>query len=129
MTPTDSWPSVRPSGTGSAPLTVCTSDVQIRAAVVLTIASSGPGSGMGFSTTPVSPTFLMTNARIVSVMKQLLCPTMRPFHDAPPPPRSCLITEKRPELAGGERRAPGGGPQHPLELVPHRGTPGKVVWC
>ena len=57
---------MRPSGTGSAPLTVCTSEVQISAAVVRTIASSGPGSGTGLSTTPVSPTFLITNARIVS---------------------------------------------------------------
>jgi len=80
MTPTDSWPSVRPSGTGSAPFTVCTSEVQISAAVVRTIASSGPGSGIGFSTMPVSPTFLITNARIESAMgvppgvRRLPCP-------------------------------------------------------
>ena len=53
ITPTDSWPSVRPSSTGSAPRTVCTSDVQTIDAVVRTTASSGPGSGIGFSTTAV----------------------------------------------------------------------------
>jgi hypothetical protein len=42
--------------------------VQISAAVVRTIASSGPGDGMGFSTTAVDPTFSITNARIVSDM-------------------------------------------------------------
>ena len=71
-TPTDSWPSVRPVGTGSAPLTVWTSEVQISAAVVLTIASSGPGVGMGFSITSVRPTSLITNARMVSDMNWLL---------------------------------------------------------
>ena len=69
MTPTDSWPRVRPSGTGRAPLTVWTSEVQIKAAVVRTIASSGPGSGIGFSTTAVDPTRSMTSARMVSVMR------------------------------------------------------------
>jgi hypothetical protein len=47
---------------------VCTSEVQIIAAVVRTIASSGPGSGMGLFTTPVSPAFFITNARMVSVI-------------------------------------------------------------
>ena len=65
-TPTDSCPRVRSLGTGSAPLTVCTSEVQISAAVVLTIASSGPGVGIGFSTTSVRPISLITNARMVS---------------------------------------------------------------
>ncbi|GAA3233975.1 hypothetical protein GCM10017691_30080 [Pseudonocardia petroleophila] len=45
---------------------MCTSEVQIRAAVVRTIASSGPGSGIGFSTTSVAPTVLITKDFIVS---------------------------------------------------------------
>jgi hypothetical protein len=40
--------------------------VQISAAVVLTIASSGPGVGTGFSITSVRPISLITNARMVS---------------------------------------------------------------
>ena len=57
---------MRSLGTGSAPLTVWTSEVQISAAVVLTIASSGPGVGTGFSITSVRPISLITNARMVS---------------------------------------------------------------
>jgi hypothetical protein len=64
-TPTDSWPSPRPSGISIAPRTVCTSEVQIRAAVVRTTASLGPGRGMGFSTTPALPAPRNTSARIV----------------------------------------------------------------
>ena len=62
--PTDSCPSVRPRGISSVPRTVWTSDVQTRACVVLTIASLGPGSGIGLSTTATLPTDSMTNAFI-----------------------------------------------------------------
>src|SRR5919197_2582787 len=44
-TPTASWPSVRFSRGPIAPRTVCESEVQINARVVLTIASFGPGVG------------------------------------------------------------------------------------
>jgi hypothetical protein len=43
------------------PLAVWVSDVQIRALVVRTTASSGPGSGMGLSMKPICPIFLITN--------------------------------------------------------------------
>lgn len=42
-----------------------TSDVQTSAAVVLTIASFGPGSAMGFSIIPTEPIFFMTNVFMV----------------------------------------------------------------
>jgi hypothetical protein len=44
------------SGTGSAPLTVWTSEVQISAAVVFDDRFLRPGVGMGFSITSVRPT-------------------------------------------------------------------------
>src|SRR5215471_19923058 len=49
------------------PWTVCESDVQIRALVVLTMASFGPGFGIGLSMKPVWPIFFITNAFIAAV--------------------------------------------------------------
>src|SRR5436305_14763686 len=85
MTPTDSCPNVRPGSTGSAPFTVCTSEVQISAAVVRTTASSGPGTGIGFSTTAVSPTLLITNARIVAAICVVLSAGMAGGDAGPAP--------------------------------------------
>jgi hypothetical protein len=48
-----------------APATVCVSEVQMSAAVVLMTASFGPGAGSGFSITSTWPIFFMTNAFIV----------------------------------------------------------------
>src|SRR5690606_1315727 len=65
--PTASCPSVRFSRSPIAPLTVCVSDVQTSARVVLMIASFGPGSGgSGLSRKPTSPIRFITKARIVS---------------------------------------------------------------
>src|SRR5271169_1871336 len=63
--PTASCPRVRLSRGPIAPLTVCTSEVQIRALVVLTMASVGPGVGIGFSANPTLPIPFITKARIV----------------------------------------------------------------
>jgi len=60
--PTASCPSVRFVRSPIAPWTVWTSDVQIRALVGRTSASSGPGSGTGLSTNPAEPICFMTNA-------------------------------------------------------------------
>lgn len=46
----------------------CTSVVQMSAAVVRTTTSLGPGSGIGFSMTPTSPTFRSTKARTVGYL-------------------------------------------------------------
>src|SRR5690625_5836791 len=50
MMPTGSWPTVRPGATGYSPFKIWTSVPQIVVVVILTKASSGPTSGMGFST-------------------------------------------------------------------------------
>jgi hypothetical protein len=55
-----------------APWTVWVSDVQTSAVVVLTIASSGPGSGIGFSIIPTRSIPCITKARMVSGMAALL---------------------------------------------------------
>src|SRR6266702_3049623 len=60
--PTASCPRVRFSRGPMAPPTVWESEVQMRALVVLTIASFGPGRGMGFSRKPTWPIAFMTNA-------------------------------------------------------------------
>src|SRR5690606_18470869 len=71
--PTASWPSVRLWRSPIAPLTVCVSDVQTMAVVVLIRASFGPGSGgTGFSITLVDPTFSITKTFIVSAMESFL---------------------------------------------------------
>src|SRR6266566_5570346 len=66
--PTLSCPNPRPSGRGITPLTVCTSDVQMKEAVVRMTASRGPGSGRGFSIIPTFSTPRKTKAFIVSAM-------------------------------------------------------------
>src|ERR1700720_536733 len=63
-TPTASCPRVRFSRGPIAPLTVCTSEVQMRALVVLTMASVGPGVGIGLSANPTLPIPFITKARI-----------------------------------------------------------------
>src|ERR1700736_2116053 len=63
-TPTASCPRVRFSRGPIAPWTVCTSEVQMRALVVLTIASVGPGTGIGLSANPTLPIPFITKARI-----------------------------------------------------------------
>src|SRR6266567_4154836 len=60
--PTASCPRVRFSRGPMAPPTVWESEVQMRALVVLTIASFGPGRGMGFSRKPTWPIAFMINA-------------------------------------------------------------------
>src|SRR5258708_31282826 len=60
--PTASCPRVRFSRGPTAPPTVWESEVQIRALVVLIIASFGPGWGMGFSMKPTSPIVFITKA-------------------------------------------------------------------
>src|SRR6266516_8068605 len=70
--PTLSCPNPRPSGRGITPLTVCTSDVQMKDAVVRMTASRGPGSGRGFSITPIFSTPRKTKAFIVSAMFMFL---------------------------------------------------------
>src|SRR5690242_19407845 len=67
-TPTDSCPRVLLTGIGIAPPMVCTSEVQTIAAVVRTIASLGPGPGIGFSMTATRPISGITNARMTSGM-------------------------------------------------------------
>ncbi len=56
-----------------APLTVCVSDVQIKALLVRTIASFGPGSGgRDFSTRATDPICCITKAFIVLLTAPLL---------------------------------------------------------
>jgi hypothetical protein len=55
-----------------APWTVWVSDVQIRARVVLMIASSGPGEGIGLSMKPTSPILFITKVFIISAIAYLL---------------------------------------------------------
>ena len=55
MTPTGSWPMVRPWATGYSPLRMCTSVPQIVVVVIRTSASSGPTSGTGFSSSTMRP--------------------------------------------------------------------------
>src|ERR1700722_3655579 len=62
--PTASCPKVRLSRGPIAPCTVCTSEVQMRALVVLTIASVGPEVGIGLSANPTLPIPFITKARI-----------------------------------------------------------------
>ena len=62
--PTASCPRVRFSRGPIAPFTVCTSEVQMRALVVLTTASVGPGLGIGLSAKPTLPIPFITKARI-----------------------------------------------------------------
>ena len=47
MTPTGSWPTIRPGSTGYSPRRMCTSVPQIVVIVTRTIASVGPHSGIG----------------------------------------------------------------------------------
>src|SRR5215831_5107613 len=75
-TPTASWPSVRLCRSPMPPWTVCESDVQIRALVVFTMASFGPGFGIGLSMKPVSPIFFITNAFIAAVPPRSSFPTL-----------------------------------------------------
>ena len=49
MTPTGSWPTIRPGATGYSPRRMCTSVPQIVVIVTRTIASVGPHSGIGRS--------------------------------------------------------------------------------
>src|SRR5438105_604747 len=72
-TPTASWPRVRFSRGPIAPWTVCESDVQINARVVLTMASFGPGCGIGLTANPTRSIDAITNARIVAVFASAPC--------------------------------------------------------
>src|SRR5712691_9569273 len=66
--PTASCPRVRFSRGPTAPPTVWESEVQIRALVVLTIASFGPGWGMGFSMKPTWPIDFMISFHACSFL-------------------------------------------------------------
>src|ERR671918_767232 len=60
------------------PATVWESEVQIKAAVVFTIASFGPGLGTGFSVIPTAPISFITNAFIVVAPSELCVWLSRP---------------------------------------------------
>src|SRR5919112_5886490 len=70
-TPTASWPSVRSVRGPMPPATVWESEVQMRAAVVFTIASFGPGLGTGLSIIATAPMPFITNAFIAFAPSEL----------------------------------------------------------
>src|SRR3546814_5757148 len=75
MTPTGSWPMVRPGATGYSPLRMCTSVPQIVVVVMRSRASLGPISGMGLSCSSMRPgstntaAFIMTMVRLLFELK------------------------------------------------------------
>ena len=66
MTPTGSWPTMRPFATGYSPRQMCESVPQIVVVVTFTTASVGPGAGLPTSSMWMSWTSWKTAARIVS---------------------------------------------------------------
>ena len=66
MTPTGSWPTMRPFATGYSPRQMCESVPQIVVVVIFTTASVGPGAGLPTSSMWMSWTSWKTAARIVS---------------------------------------------------------------
>src|SRR5215207_10339477 len=67
MTPTGSWPTMRPGATGYSPRRMCTSVPQMVVIVTRTIASVGPHTGTGRSRSRIWSAPSKTAARIVSV--------------------------------------------------------------
>ena len=66
MTPTGSWPTMRPLATGYSPRQMWESVPQIVVVVTFTTASVGPGTGLGTSSMWMSRTSWKTAARMVS---------------------------------------------------------------
>ena len=71
ITPTGSWPIVRPRRTGYSPFRMCTSVPQIVVVVTRRSASSGPTSGIGFSSSTIRPGSTKTAAFILVAMPDL----------------------------------------------------------
>src|SRR5215218_577473 len=67
MTPTGSWPMMRPGATGYSPLRMWTSVPQIVVIVTRTMASVGPQVGTGRSCSVITPGRSKTAARMESV--------------------------------------------------------------
>src|SRR5262245_23817495 len=68
ITPTGSWPRIRPGRTGYSPLTMCTSVPQIVVAVMRMTASPARGLGFGTSSIRRSSIPLKTTAFIFSIL-------------------------------------------------------------
>src|SRR3954454_17506059 len=68
ITPTGSWPTVRPLATGYSPLRMWTSVPQIVVVVTRRSASSGPTSGTGFPSSSMRPGPTNTAAFIILVI-------------------------------------------------------------
>ena len=74
MTPTGSWPMVRPGATGYSPFRIWMSVPQIVVVVTRISASSGPTSGTGFSRSAIRPGLAKTAALIVlDILPSLAC--------------------------------------------------------
>src|SRR3954451_20733244 len=69
ITPTGSWPTVRPLATGYSPLRMWTSVAQIVVVVTRRSASSGPTSGTGFPSSSMRPGPTNTAAFIILVIR------------------------------------------------------------
>src|SRR5690606_21322804 len=68
MTPTGSWPMVKPRATGYSPLRMCTSVPQMVVVVTLISASKGPTSGTGLSSSTMRPGSTKIAAFIIMAM-------------------------------------------------------------
>src|SRR4029079_18678858 len=79
MTPTGSWPTVRPSFTGYSPFRMWTSVPQIVVSVTRISASPTPGTGRGTSRSPIFPFPSKTAARIaVDIVSPFASSASRP---------------------------------------------------